>query len=153
MVSTLNVNPEDRGLTSLTSTSFYVFFLNFTQQSLWNIQVSPKKANSCNATCLFNIKTRPANQSKTVSKEIDVKHSNKHPNLYTLENPNSLNPVKLNDVGFSINGFLVAMIFICQCIVYERGQQRVSGFCKFILFVVFLILGWLIYDFSISTLP
>ena len=45
------------------------------------------------------------------------------------------------------------MIFVCQCIAYERGQQRVSGFCKFILFGVFLILGWLIYNFSISTLP
>ena len=61
--------------------------------------------------------------------------------------------MKLNDVGFSLHGFFVAMIFVCQCIAYERGQQRVSGFCKFILFGVFLILGWLIYNFSISTLP
>ena len=61
--------------------------------------------------------------------------------------------MKLNDVGFSLHGFFVAMIFVCQCIAYERGQQRVSGFCKFILFGVSLILGWLIYNFSISTLP
>ena len=61
--------------------------------------------------------------------------------------------MKLNDVGFSIHGLFVAMIFIFQCIVYERGQQRVSGFCKFILSCVFMILGWHIYDFSISTLP
>ena len=61
--------------------------------------------------------------------------------------------MKLNDVGFSLHGFFVAMIFVCQCIAYERGQQRVSGFCKLILFGVFLILGWLIYNFSISTLP
>ena len=61
--------------------------------------------------------------------------------------------MKLNDVGFSLHGFFVAMIFVCQCIAYERGQQRVSGFCKFILFGVFLILGWLIHNFSISTLP
>ena len=60
--------------------------------------------------------------------------------------------MKLNDVGFSLHGFFVAMIFVCQCIAYERGQQRVSGFCKFILFGVSLILGWLIYNFLISTL-
>ena len=61
--------------------------------------------------------------------------------------------MKLNDVGFSLHGFFVAMIFVYQCIAYERGQQRVSGFCKFILFGVSLILGWLIYIFLISTLP
>ena len=61
--------------------------------------------------------------------------------------------MKFNDVAFSIHGFFVAMIFVCQCIAYERGQQTVSGLCKFILFGVFLILGWLIYNFSISILP
>ena len=40
------------------------------------------------------------------------------------------------------------MIFICQCIAYERGHQRVSGVFKFILFGVFTTLGWLIYKFS-----
>ena len=40
------------------------------------------------------------------------------------------------------------MIAVCQCIAYERGQQRVSGVCKFILFGVFTLLGWLIYKFS-----
>ena len=61
--------------------------------------------------------------------------------IYTLEHQTSLNPVKLNDVGFSIHGFFVAMIFICQCTIYERGQQRVSGFCKFILVGIFMLLA------------
>ena len=61
--------------------------------------------------------------------------------IYTLEHPNRLNPVKFNDVAFSIHGFFVAMIFICQCTVYERGQQRVSGFCKFILVGIFMLLA------------
>ena len=62
--------------------------------------------------------------------------------------PNRLNPVKFNDVAFAIHGFFVSMLFICQCIAYERGQQRVSGVFKFILFGVFTVLGWLIYKFS-----
>ena len=66
----------------------------------------------------------------------------------TNVHPNRLNPVKFNDVAFAIHGFFVSMLFICQCIAYERGQQRVSGVCKFILFGVFTLLGWLIYKFS-----
>ena len=62
--------------------------------------------------------------------------------------PNRLNPVKFNDVAFAIHGFFVSMLFICQCIAYDRGQQRVSGVFKIILYGIFTVLGWLIYKFS-----
>ena len=49
--------------------------------------------------------------------------------------------MEFNDVAFAIHGVFVAMIFICQCTVYERGKQRVSVFCKFILVGIFMLLA------------
>ena len=49
--------------------------------------------------------------------------------------------MEFNDVAFAIHGVFVAMIFICQCTVYEGGKQRVSVFCKFILVGIFMLLA------------
>uniref|UniRef100_A0A8C4QTW3 Cystinosin, lysosomal cystine transporter n=1 Tax=Eptatretus burgeri TaxID=7764 RepID=A0A8C4QTW3_EPTBU len=40
--------------------------------------------------------------------------------------PDAAKGVDLNDVLFSVNGFLCTLVSITQCIIYERGMQRVS---------------------------
>uniref|UniRef100_UPI00358F4618 cystinosin-like n=1 Tax=Myxine glutinosa TaxID=7769 RepID=UPI00358F4618 len=40
--------------------------------------------------------------------------------------PDAVKGVDLNDVLFSVNGFLCTLVSITQCIIYERGMQRVS---------------------------
>lgn len=42
------------------------------------------------------------------------------------------NAVQLNDVFFALHAAFVTSITLLQCVVYERGQQRVSRTCCFI---------------------
>ncbi|XP_043576638.1 cystinosin-like isoform X1 [Chiloscyllium plagiosum] len=41
-------------------------------------------------------------------------------------NPNGVNPVEANDVFFSIHAILLTILTIFQCLIYERGSQKVS---------------------------
>eukprot|EP00096_Caligus_rogercresseyi_P015682 TRINITY_DN8155_c0_g1_i1.p1 TRINITY_DN8155_c0_g1~~TRINITY_DN8155_c0_g1_i1.p1 ORF type:complete len:400 (+),score=65.25 TRINITY_DN8155_c0_g1_i1:183-1382(+) len=52
---------------------------------------------------------------------------------YFMEHPNGINPVKLNDVIFSVHAAVVCLFTIYQCYIYERGNQVVSKACRLIL--------------------
>lgn len=45
---------------------------------------------------------------------------------YFKRHPYGVNPVQLNDVIFSIHAFFACVIQVVQCIIYERGDQKVS---------------------------
>ncbi|KAB7495043.1 Cystinosin-like protein [Armadillidium nasatum] len=45
---------------------------------------------------------------------------------YFKRHPYGVNPVQLNDVIFSIHAFFACIIQVIQCIIYERGDQKVS---------------------------
>jgi cystinosin len=47
--------------------------------------------------------------------------------LYFIRNPNAKQiPVKLNDVFFSLHGFVLTFITILQCCFFQRANQKVS---------------------------
>nr|ACO14789.1 Cystinosin homolog [Caligus clemensi] len=60
---------------------------------------------------------------------------------YFLNNPSGVNPVKLNDVIFSIHAAIVCFFTIYQCYIYERGNQRVSRVCRVIILGVVLVVA------------
>ncbi|XP_061834447.1 cystinosin [Nerophis lumbriciformis] len=45
---------------------------------------------------------------------------------FLQKNPNGINPVKANDVFFSLHAFLLCLLYVVQAAIYERGGQRVS---------------------------
>lgn len=45
---------------------------------------------------------------------------------YFRRHPRGLNPVQLNDVFFSLHAAFATFVTVIQCIIYERGDQRVS---------------------------
>ena len=51
-----------------------------------------------------------------------------------------LNPVQLNDVIFSIHAFLACAIQVIQCMIYEKGSQRVSKTARIIIGILFIII-------------
>ncbi|XP_066503848.1 cystinosin [Hoplias malabaricus] len=53
------------------------------------------------------------------------------------KNPNGVNPVDANDVFFSLHALVLTLIYICQCVIYERGGQKVSKVA-----MVLLAIGW-----------
>ncbi|GAA6100072.1 cystinosin [Tachysurus ichikawai] len=52
-------------------------------------------------------------------------------------NPNGVNPVDANDVFFSLHAVVLTLVYIVQCVIYERGGQRVSKVAIF-----FLVVAW-----------
>ncbi|XP_067824067.1 cystinosin-like [Heptranchias perlo] len=59
-------------------------------------------------------------------------------NLFLKDNPGGVNPVEASDVFFSLHAVLLTVITICQCCLYERGEQRVSRVATGL-----LLTGWL----------
>ncbi|XP_041358650.1 LOW QUALITY PROTEIN: cystinosin-like [Gigantopelta aegis] len=59
-------------------------------------------------------------------------------NEYAADHPRGINPVQLNDVIFTLHAVLVTAVTIFQCIIYERGGQKVSRVSQ-----VILVLTWL----------
>ncbi|KAM9384408.1 cystinosin isoform 1-T2 [Pholidichthys leucotaenia] len=57
---------------------------------------------------------------------------------FLQKNPDGINPVTANDVFFSLHAVMLCLIYISQCVVYERGGQRVSRTA-----VILLVIGWL----------
>ncbi|CAB4062569.1 CTNS [Lepeophtheirus salmonis] len=57
---------------------------------------------------------------------------------YFLQHPDGVNPVKLNDVIFSIHAVLVCLFTIYQCYIYEKGNQTISKTCRVILIGILL---------------
>ncbi|MCL4150469.1 UNVERIFIED_CONTAM: hypothetical protein GTU68_056565 [Idotea baltica] len=61
--------------------------------------------------------------------------------------PYGVNPVQLNDVIFSVHALCACIILILQCIIYERGDQKISRTARSLLgtfiisSLVMLILG------------
>ncbi|XP_061093752.1 cystinosin-like [Conger conger] len=41
-------------------------------------------------------------------------------------NPNGVNPVDASDVFFSLHALVLTLLYMCQCGIYERGDQKVS---------------------------
>ncbi|XP_077439912.1 cystinosin isoform X2 [Vanacampus margaritifer] len=56
---------------------------------------------------------------------------------YLQRNPNGINPVKANDVFFSLHAFLLCLFYVGQAAVYERGGQKVSCTARLL-----LLIGW-----------
>ncbi|XP_057697644.1 cystinosin [Corythoichthys intestinalis] len=56
---------------------------------------------------------------------------------YLRRHPNGINPVKANDVFFSLHAFVLCLVYVGQAAVYERGGQRVSWTARFL-----LLIGW-----------
>ncbi|XP_062815704.1 LOW QUALITY PROTEIN: cystinosin [Anolis carolinensis] len=52
--------------------------------------------------------------------------------------PNGVNPVDANDVFFSLHAVAVTLLTILQCLLYEKGEQRVSP-----LALGLLLAGWM----------
>lgn len=48
---------------------------------------------------------------------------------YFQNHPRGINPVQLNDVIFTLHAVLITSITIIQCLLYEKGGQRVSYIC------------------------
>ncbi|KAI4904231.1 hypothetical protein NFI96_031758 [Prochilodus magdalenae] len=51
--------------------------------------------------------------------------------------PNGVNPVEANDVFFSLHALALTSVYICQCVIYERGGQKVSKVA-----IVLLVIAW-----------
>ena len=51
---------------------------------------------------------------------------------YWLKEGTMVIPVKLNDLAFSSHGIFACLITILQCLVFERGGQKISKTCWFI---------------------
>uniref|UniRef100_A0A1B0GQD7 Uncharacterized protein n=1 Tax=Phlebotomus papatasi TaxID=29031 RepID=A0A1B0GQD7_PHLPP len=47
--------------------------------------------------------------------------------------PRGLNPVLVNDVVFSFHTTIALFVVLLQCVIYERGEQRVSTITRGIL--------------------
>ncbi|XP_078054181.1 cystinosin [Mustelus asterias] len=47
-------------------------------------------------------------------------------NEFLKDNPDGVNPVQGSDVFFSLHAVLLTIVTICQCCLYERGEQKVS---------------------------
>ncbi|XP_061634061.1 cystinosin isoform X1 [Phyllopteryx taeniolatus] len=81
---------------------------------------------------------------------------------FLQRNPNGIYPVKVNDVFFSLHGFLLSLFYVGQAAVYERGGQKVSWTARILLLIgwsfagvtlflaVFRRLGWLDYLYFFS---
>lgn len=59
---------------------------------------------------------------------------------YFQLHPKGRNPVLFNDVFFSFHAALATSIIVYQCLIYERGNQRVSLMARLILFLYFLVI-------------
>lgn len=52
---------------------------------------------------------------------------------YFAKHPGGVNPVRANDVFFTVHAILLTFITILQCLFYERGEQKVSFVSKVLL--------------------
>lgn len=52
---------------------------------------------------------------------------------YFAKHPGGVNPVRANDVFFTVHAILLTFITILQCVFYDRGDQKVSFVSKILL--------------------
>ncbi|VDK35947.1 unnamed protein product [Taenia asiatica] len=48
---------------------------------------------------------------------------------YFARHPLGVIPVEINDLFFSLHGLFIMLVVIVQCLIFERGSQRVSKIC------------------------
>lgn len=65
---------------------------------------------------------------------------------YFNRHPRGLNPVKINDIVFSVHAAFATAITIFQCFIYERNNQTVSITARLILgiFAAFILISAII---------
>ncbi|XP_056590522.1 cystinosin [Triplophysa dalaica] len=56
---------------------------------------------------------------------------------FLKKDPNGVIPVDANDVFFSLHAVVLTLVYICQCFIYERGDQKVSKVA-----IGLLVIGW-----------
>ncbi|XP_066552450.1 cystinosin isoform X2 [Amia ocellicauda] len=56
---------------------------------------------------------------------------------FLKSDPKGVNPVDANDVFFSLHAVVLTLVYICQCVIYERGGQRVSKVA-----IALLVIAW-----------
>ncbi|XP_067287172.1 cystinosin [Pseudorasbora parva] len=56
---------------------------------------------------------------------------------FLKKDPNGVIPVDANDVFFSLHAVVLTLVYICQCVIYERGGQKVSKVA-----IGLLVIGW-----------
>ncbi|GFS25407.1 cystinosin-like [Elysia marginata] len=56
---------------------------------------------------------------------------------YYKNHPEGVAPVELNDVFFSLHALVITSVTVIQCIIYEKGTQRVNNWAR-----VLLTLAW-----------
>ncbi|XP_059384729.1 cystinosin-like [Carassius carassius] len=56
---------------------------------------------------------------------------------FLKKDPNGVIPVDANDVFFSLHAVLLTLVYVCQCAIYERGEQKVSRVA-----IGLLVIGW-----------
>ena len=78
-------------------------------------------------------------------------------NEYFEKHPYGVNPVRFNDVIYTIHAVFLCSVQVLQCILYERGGQRVSICCGIIVLVILIgavvclilsaenVMSWLVY--------
>jgi len=60
---------------------------------------------------------------------------------YFEKHPEGVNPVQANDVFFTLHAVFACLVTIMQCVMYQRGGQRVSRVCLAILVLIVLFLS------------
>jgi len=58
---------------------------------------------------------------------------------YLKTYPNSSLPIALNDIGFSVHATIATSFTIFQCLIYQKGDQRVSHITVFFTILVIII--------------
>ncbi|XP_018011970.1 cystinosin homolog isoform X1 [Hyalella azteca] len=55
---------------------------------------------------------------------------------YFQRHPFGVNPVQLNDVIFSIHAFFACLVQVVQCLLFDRGDQKISAATRVILVTI-----------------
>ncbi|KAL5107095.1 Cystinosin [Taenia crassiceps] len=65
---------------------------------------------------------------------------------YLARHPLGVIPVEINDLFFSLHGLAIMLVVIVQCLIFERGSQRVSKICitLFCLMLLFILTSTLL---------
>ncbi|KAL1506117.1 hypothetical protein ABEB36_005541 [Hypothenemus hampei] len=70
---------------------------------------------------------------------------------YSARYPRGLNPVQVNDIFFAVHAVILTCVTIVQCIIYDRGDQRLSIIARSILglFGGFLVISAFLAGFDV----
>ncbi|RUS75383.1 hypothetical protein EGW08_016845 [Elysia chlorotica] len=55
---------------------------------------------------------------------------------YYKKHPEGVAPVELNDVFFSLHAFAITSVTVIQCIIYEKGSQKINTWARVLLVFV-----------------